>query len=278
MMARLLTVLTLAFFLFGCTGPNTSMFMGIRAEDKKDARGFVTKKNARGRGYVLFVPHKYDPNKKYPLIVFLHGLGEAGDNPQSPVGVGIGQAVEKFVKQQGDFPFFVLFPQSQKGFWNDAVDHNDVFDEIALTQRDYNINPEKISLTGLSMGGYCCYAVAAVKPELFNAVAPMATATTASTFAGKLTSSNIWAFDNKFDVINGYAYNVMAIRAIKDAGGNNARHTVYDSPNHDCWTEAYVEPGFFQFLRDSSRQVHSAKGERKLNESERLKTRDELSR
>jgi hypothetical protein len=128
------------------------------------------------------------------------------------------------------------------------------------------------------MGGYGCYAVAAVKPEVFNAIAPMATAMSGTPFAGKLTSSNIWAFDNKFDVINGYAFNIMAIKAIQDDGGTNARHTTFDSPNHDCWTEAYVEPGFFQFLRDSMRQDPSIKGVRKLENSERLKTREEIDR
>src|SRR5947199_10700212 len=67
--------------------------------------------------YVLFVPHDYKGDKDYPLILFLHGAGERGDDGQKPVKQGIGNAI-KFKDGEKKFPFFVMFPQcSAKGTW-----------------------------------------------------------------------------------------------------------------------------------------------------------------
>src|SRR5688572_25750671 len=82
--------------------------------------GFLDKvfKSDKGESkYVLFVPHSYKDDKEYPLILFLHGAGERGDDGQLPVIQGIGNAI-KFKGKEKDFPFLVLFPQAAKnGSW-----------------------------------------------------------------------------------------------------------------------------------------------------------------
>src|SRR3954469_4703764 len=64
--------------------------------------------------YVLFVPHDYKADKAYPLILFLHGSGESGDDGKKQATVGLGKAIAKDEKA---FPFFAIFPQSQKRSW-----------------------------------------------------------------------------------------------------------------------------------------------------------------
>jgi predicted peptidase len=79
----------------------------------KADHGFVKRVHKGPDGpskYVLFVPHGYDGTKEYPLILFLHGAGERGDDGEAPVKQGIGNAI-KFKGNEKNFPFFVIFPQ-----------------------------------------------------------------------------------------------------------------------------------------------------------------------
>src|SRR5262245_42518435 len=86
-----------------------------RAGDMK--HGFINMPFKDGSKYVLFVPHTYTGEKEMPLILFLHGAGERGDDGQKPVQQGIGNAI-KFKGKEKTFPFFVIFPQAQKS-WKD---------------------------------------------------------------------------------------------------------------------------------------------------------------
>src|SRR5262245_35446856 len=111
----------------------------------------VFKEGDKEAKYVLFVPEGYDPEKTYPLILFLHGLGEAGSDGKRQVTVGLGKAVKE---RQKTFPAFVIFPQSQNKSWTansaDAKRALAILDEVA---KEYKIDSKRIYLTGLSMGG-----------------------------------------------------------------------------------------------------------------------------
>ena len=90
--------------------------MERRAADSD--RGFLdlVHKDAKGREakYALFVPRDYKGGKPHPLILFLHGAGETGTDGEKQAKVGLGPAVRKRAKS---FPFFAVFPQSQKRTW-----------------------------------------------------------------------------------------------------------------------------------------------------------------
>src|SRR2546421_3347940 len=73
--------------------------------------------------YVLFVPHGYTGDKEYPLILFLHGAGERGNDGQKPAQQGIGNAI-KFKGKEKSFPFFVIFPQAEKSWKAGGPDAN----------------------------------------------------------------------------------------------------------------------------------------------------------
>jgi len=78
--------------------------------------GFLNKVHKTDQGefkYVLFVPHDYKGDKEYPLILFLHGAGERGDDGELPVKQGIGNAI-KFKGNESKFQFIVIFPQCAK--------------------------------------------------------------------------------------------------------------------------------------------------------------------
>jgi predicted peptidase len=145
-----------------------------RAGDIKE-HGFLDRvhKNAEGTEakYVLFVPHDYMGDKPYPLILFLHGAGETGTDGKKPAQVGLGPAIKK---QEKSFPFLTVFPQSQKRTWQaSSADGQRALDILAEVQKDYKVDPKRIYLTGLSMGGYGTWSLAARYPERWAAIVPV---------------------------------------------------------------------------------------------------------
>src|SRR5207248_11298799 len=110
----------------------------------KDADGQEAK-------YVLFVPYNYQGTKPVPLILFLHGAGESGSDGKKQVEVGLGKAIRQ---REKDFPFLVVFPQSQKRSWRaDSADAQRALAILAEVQKEYQVDAKRIYLTGLSMGG-----------------------------------------------------------------------------------------------------------------------------
>src|SRR5262249_17824040 len=130
----------------------------------KDATGAEAK-------YVLFVPHDYKGDKAYPLILFLHGSGESGTDGKKQVAVGLGPALKKHEKA---FPFLVVFPQSQKYSWQaDSQDSQRAIAILDEVMKSYKVDPQRVYLTGLSMGGSGTWSLAAKYPGRWAAIVPV---------------------------------------------------------------------------------------------------------
>jgi len=147
---------------------------GARAEDAAKT-GFVTKtyKNADGTAspYVVFVPHDYDGKKAYPVVVFLHGSGETKGGTKQPVEVGIGSAIKK---QEKTFPFITLIPQAEtKGWGAEGPNAKRALGMLDEVTKQYKTDPNRVYLTGLSMGGYGTWSIAAAHPEKWAAIVPV---------------------------------------------------------------------------------------------------------
>jgi predicted peptidase len=150
----------------------------------------------QGRRFELrsFRAHDYKGDKEYPLILFLHGAGERGDDGEAPVKQGIGNAI-KFKGGEQKFPFFVIFPQCAKGgSWkaggSDADRALAMLDEV---QKQYKIDGKRIYLTGLSMGGGGTWSLAAAYPDRWAAVAPICGGGDPAN-ASKIKDIPCWAF------------------------------------------------------------------------------------
>lgn len=121
--------------------------------------------------YLLHLPADYKSkadggDKKWPLLVFLHGAGERGSELNRVKSHG----PPKLVENDADFPFVLISPQCPGGgFWN--TEH--LLQLIQSTIEEHNIDPDRVYLTGLSMGGFGSWALAAEAPEMFAAVAPV---------------------------------------------------------------------------------------------------------
>jgi predicted peptidase len=225
------------------------------AQDKEEI-GFVKKvfkaKDGDSR-YVLFVPHTYTGGKEMPLILFLHGAGERGDDGYAPVIQGIGNAI-KFKGGENKFPFFVIFPQcSKKGTWKaggpDADHAIGMLDEI---QKQYKIDSNRVYLTGLSLGGYGTWSLAAAYPDRWAAIVPICGGGDPS-MAEKIKDIPCWCFHGDKDGAVPVQRSRDMIEALKKAGGN-PRFTEFPFVGHNSWDPAYVTPELYPWLLAQKRK------------------------
>ncbi len=190
-------------------------------------------------GYLLYLPKGYEKSKKtFPLMLFLHGSGESGTNVAKVKKHG----PPKVVETKPDFPFILVSPQSQGHGWN-----NDTL--IALLDdlsRKYRVDKRRVYLTGLSMGGYGAWSLAAAHPERFAAVVPICGGGNPAD-AKKLAKLPIWVFHGAKDPTVPVQKSRDMVEAIKAARGK-IKYTEYPEAKHDSWTETYDNPELYKWL------------------------------
>jgi predicted peptidase len=248
MSARLLLILGLGWLLPAAPAAHAEdqAMTGFLDRVHKDADGTEAK-------YVVFVPRGYDAraDKTYPVILFLHGAGETQGGKKQPVEVGIGPAVKK---QEKTFPFITVFPQSQKRTWQaDSADAERALAILAEVQKEYRTDPKRLYLTGLSMGGYGTWSLAAKYPERWAAIAPIcggirpATAENAQAVAAKIKDVPCWCFHGDADPAVPVQQSRNLMKALWDAGGH-PNYTEYTGVAHNSWDNAYATPELYEWL------------------------------
>lgn len=196
--------------------------------------------------YLLFLPDSYDPlGKEWPMLLFLHGAGERGNDLELVKKHG----PPKIVAAGADFPFVLVSPQCPRGqFWqNDPL--LALIDEIVST---YRIDETRIYLTGLSMGGYGTWSLAAEAPERFAAIAPICGGGL-RIWALTLANMPVWAFHGARDRTVPAEESRRMIEALKSRGNQDVRLTIYPEAEHDSWTETYDNPGLYEWLLSQQR-------------------------
>jgi len=198
--------------------------------------------------YLLFLPPGYGAERarRWPLILFLHGKGERGDDLELLKRHGLPRVLE----QRPDLPCIVASPQCPANSdWSELMDGLcRLLDE--LTAR-YAVDPDRCYLTGLSMGGRAAWQLAATCPQRFAAVVPICG--NVSRVPGllerlcALRDTPVWVFHGARDPIVPLAESEQAVRALRACGGN-VRLTVYPEGEHDAWTEAYASPDLYAWL------------------------------
>jgi predicted peptidase len=205
--------------------------------------------------YVLFVPHSYDGSKEYPLILFLHGAGESGTDGKKQVTVGLGPAIKK---QEKDFPFITIFPQANskttvgKRWYANSPDGKQALAILDEVMRTYKVDPKRIYLTGLSMGGFGTWDIAATYPDKFAAIAPICGGGDPSK-AKALAKLPIWNFHGDADKVVPVELSRRMIAAIKEAGGE-PKYDEYPGVGHNSWDKAYANPELYKWLLSHSRK------------------------
>ena len=148
--------------------------------------------------YLLFLPNSYDhsPDKKWPMIIFLHGAGERGNNLELLKKHGI----PKIIEQNPDFQFITASPQCPKDSWwtGELRLLNELVDEIT---NKYEVDTSRIYLTGLSMGGFGTWSLASMNPERYAAIAPICGGGEPGRAARALKNMPVWVFHGAKDTV-----------------------------------------------------------------------------
>jgi predicted peptidase len=201
-----------------------------------------------GGKFLLFLPAGFETHGKtrYPLLIFLHGSGEAGDDLEKVKAHG----PPEIVASRPDFPFIVASPQSPSGSTFDPLALNVMLDDLLAR---LPIDPDRVYLTGLSLGGIWSYGWASRNPERFAAIAPVCGRWEPDD-ACKLKDMPTWAFHGALDDAVPIAEDNAMIAAINACGGH-AKLSVYPDIGHDVWDVAYGDPKLYEWLLQQRRRA-----------------------
>lgn len=198
--------------------------------------------------YLRHLPSDYgqDPDRRWPLILFLHGRGESGDNLEAVRTQGL----PRELAAGRDLPFIVLAPQCPWGTWWPELAEPllALLDETIAQER---VDRSRVYLTGLSMGGFGSWYLGSREPERFAAVVPVCGG--GYWFHGfpdkvcALKNTPVWAFHGALDDVVPPEASEQLVDTLKECGGN-VRYTVYPEANHDSWTETYANPTLYEWL------------------------------
>jgi len=196
--------------------------------------------------YLLFVPEDYnkDQDKKVPLMIFLHGAGERGSDINKVKVHGPPKIVEK----KKDFPFIVVSPQCPENSWWDPQAVMALVDEI---QVKYRVDPDRVYLTGLSMGGYGTWDIAQRYASRFAAIAPICGAGNPLR-ARNMRNLPIWIFHGEADPVVPVKNSDDMNEALKKVGAD-VKYTRYPGVGHDSWTQTYDNPELYQWFLSHKR-------------------------
>jgi predicted peptidase len=213
--------------------------------------------------YRLLFPKNYDPKtnyfKKYPLVLFLHGAGERGDSALTVKHIGAWALQEKNRK---NYECFVLVPQCEKNNkWVEvdwaADSHNqpkEMSKYMNLTvqlleelQTELPIDSTKIYLTGLSMGGYGTWDLAARFPQKFAAIVPICGGADEKT-VDSLKNIPIWVFHGALDQTVRPQRSRRMVEVLKKTGNKDLHYTEYEKVKHGSWKPAYEDETMWKWL------------------------------
>lgn len=193
-------------------------------------------------GYIMYLPENFDDKKEYPLVFYLHGAGERGDNLDLIASHGYLQ----YVREEGaEYPFIIVAPQCPDGkYWG-------CFTESLLGFLDYicaklPVDESRVYLTGISMGGTGTYMLAMAAPERFAAIAPIC-GSGICWYAGALKDIPAFIFHGDCDTVIPIYESITMLKNINLSGGN-AKMEIYHGVGHNAWDIAYKGDKLYNML------------------------------
>ena len=229
----------------------------VRGDDF-EARTFSATDGAK-LPYRLLKPAVIEPGKKYPLVVFLHGAGERGDDNKAQLKNGVGAFSKADSREK--YPCFVFAPQCPKekkwvdmewgGATGTAPEDPGPMEPLVLGAMDslaeeFAIDRDRIYVTGLSMGGFGTWDLITRHPEKFAAAVPVCGGGDKEK-ADAAKPVPVWAFHGLADNVVMPVRTQDMVAGLRAAGGTAAL-TEYPGVAHDSWTMAYSEPNLLQWI------------------------------
>ncbi len=207
--------------------------------------------------YVVYVPAGWTAERSWPIILFLHGSTERGEDGLRQSRVGLGAALRKYPDR---YPALVVMPQCRPGSdWILPAMQAQALRVLETTVKEFNGDAQRTYLTGFSMGGYGSWDIAAKHPRRFAALAivcggilsppsvamrPLAAGTDNPYFRTARAVAHIpcWLFHGDQDRNVPVTESRRMTDALKSLGAN-VQYTEYRGVAHECWNQVYAEPG-----------------------------------
>jgi predicted esterase len=274
------------FVLTGASAPQC--VWAARAKASKvlppQETGFLNR-NIQVRGttyrYQVYVPEEWrrDDHKLWPVILFLHGRGERGSEGMWQTQTGLPQDVRDHPER---WPFIIVMPQCpQDIYWTDPVGMDLALASLGHETSEFNGDPDRTYLTGLSLGGYGVWELARLYPRRWAAVVIVSGGifwsyaperwthvnTLPGEYARAVGHTPIWMFHGTEDAVVSIRQSEMMYEALKSAGGR-VRFWIYQGMHHDTWTRAYNEPDVPRWLLDHRLPAQSNQRTGKVREPE----------
>jgi len=197
--------------------------------------------------YLIYFPSDYEEGTEpgFPLLMFLHGAGERGDDLDQVKVHG----PPKLIEAGEELPFVVVAPQCPAEQWWTPEIPDAVMTKVV---GQHNIDVDRVYVTGLSMGGYGTWLLANAHPGRFAAIAPIC-----GPFAWvepqNFVDLPIWCFHGAMDATVPVEDSIKMVKMLRGAGCD-VRFTVHPDAEHDSWTETYANPGLYEWLLGQRRK------------------------
>jgi predicted peptidase len=195
--------------------------------------------------FLLYLPKAYDEHDSWPLLLFLHGAGERGDDLERVKMHG----PPKLIAAGKDLPFIVVSPQCPEDLQWEPIVLLTLLDDLGSK---YEVDPDRIYVTGLSMGGFGTWRLAAFAPDRLAAIVPICGGG-AKYWARQFASLPVWAFHGAQDSVVPPERSQVMIDELRKYGGQ-PKLTIYPEAGHDAWTETYNNPKLYEWLLEQKRR------------------------
>ena len=216
--------------------------------------------------YRILYPENYDKNKKYPMLLFLHGAGERGKDNEKQLVWG----AKLFITEENrkKFPAIVVLPQCpEESFW--AVMKTDQTKQPPVRSFDYTIEPnwplaaanelvkkisieegvdkKQIFISGLSMGGMGTFESVYRYPDLYAAALPICGGGDVNHYDKRVAKVPFWVFHGADDAVVNVKLSQEMVEKLKSLKAE-VKYTEYPGVNHDSWKNAFAEPDYLSWM------------------------------
>jgi predicted peptidase len=236
--AQWVILLCILAIVFGCRTPLTTVVLRGKVRRMTIPREQLTKMD-----YLVQLPRGYDEdtNCLWPMVFYLHGIGESGNDLKKVIRFG----PPRLVAQGKDLPCIVVSPQVAKGyFWfRESNMMLAILDEV---MKNYRVDKRRVCVTGNSMGAFGAVVLAAREPERFASLVPICGGVD-YVDSLRLRDVPIWAFHGEKDPIIPVEESRRLVRLVNEIGGH-ARLTLYSDLGHNCWDRAYDDPALWEWI------------------------------
>lgn len=216
--------------------------------------------------YRILLPQEYDPHKKYPVVLFLHGAGERGNDNEKQLVHG----AKLFLTPENrkNFPAIVIAPQCPaENYWGSVIVDRTTspftlsFDysrpattalsaAIELVKKiitEEGVDKKRVYITGLSMGGMGTFEAVYRYPKLFAAAAPVCGGGDAERYTRQAAKIPFWIFHGDADAVVSVKESRTMVEKLKKLNAV-VKYTEYGGVNHNSWDNAFAEPDFMKWL------------------------------